>query len=152
MFAGSRQHSYSWFRTQCLYFIVWWLWEPSETMQRHCIYFVTHNWPWLPYLGNEVDCCSEDCRWLLKSNYNAIRPSDKEIERKSFSSGPVVLLPPFSWRLLCRINSVRPFGASEAHIHAEIRTHRKIYGTPVTTFTQHEGWKHENPSKCRDSL
>jgi hypothetical protein len=66
-----------------------------------------------------VDCC-----WLLKSNYNEIRRNSEVGREKIFSFWTVVFVPP-SWRQLCRINSDRPFGAIEEHMHAEIRTRRQ---------------------------
>lgn len=51
--------------------IIYWLTavkkQRRKSVERHSTDFLICNWPWLHYLGNEINCCLLDHCWL----YNA---------------------------------------------------------------------------------
>jgi hypothetical protein len=36
-----------------------------KLIQKYCTYFLVHDWPWLCYLGNQIDCCSVAQCWSM---------------------------------------------------------------------------------------
>lgn len=45
--------------------------ERKWSEQRQCTYFLTHDWLWLCYLGNEINCFSVGHHWLLNTEQRA---------------------------------------------------------------------------------
>jgi hypothetical protein len=39
----------------------------KKSVRRYRMYFLTYDWPWLHYFGNEIDYCSVDHCWLLNT-------------------------------------------------------------------------------------